>query len=49
MRKTVESNPHPNCIIPAINETQVYRLGESLMNKIGINKFEAFINNELPL
>lgn len=37
-----------NHFIPKIKETKVYQLGEAIINVIGKNDFEKFINSTLP-
>jgi hypothetical protein len=38
-----------NHFMPALKETKVYQLGESLMKFIGKNDFDDFVNRKIPL
>jgi hypothetical protein len=43
------NDTNKNAEFPSFKETKVYQLTEALLDKIGKNTFDAFINTKLPL
>ncbi len=48
IKKAKAADSDQNYFLPKLKETKLYQLGESIINQVGIQDFESFINITLP-